>query len=208
MSTSRGGGKIPNYRAAATFFLVLIFLGTIAVPRCWGLTAAPFRGGGVAARVLETDSAANGVSLMQGPVRINDQLSVAGQISPDEIADLAKQGFQTIINNRPDGEEPDQPAAAANQAEAEKKGLRYVYQPVTTSAIGKSDVTAFYHALSRAPTPVLAHCRSGTRCYLLWGLSRVLFEHQSPLAIVAEAAHKGYDLRSLPALAEKLQSEK
>jgi uncharacterized protein (TIGR01244 family) len=135
-------------------------------------------------------------------------LSVAGQISPDEIADLAKQGFETIINNRPDGEEPGQPTAATNQAEAEKQGLRYLYQPVTTSAINKADVTAFYNALSRVPTPVLAHCRSGTRCYLLWGLSRVLFEHESPLAIVADAAHNGYDLRSLPALAEKLQAEK
>ncbi|HEX4113415.1 MAG TPA: TIGR01244 family sulfur transferase [Stellaceae bacterium] len=144
---------------------------------------------------------------MQGPVRITDQLSVAGQISPDEIADLAKQGFATIINNRPDGEEPDQPSAAVNQAAAEQQGLRYVYQPVTTSAIGKADVTAFHHALSRASTPVLAHCRSGTRCYLLWGLSKVLFEHESPLAIVADAAHKGYDLRVLPALAEKLQAE-
>jgi sulfide:quinone oxidoreductase len=144
---------------------------------------------------------------MQGPVRINDQLSVAGQISPEEIAAIAEQGFATIINNRPDGEEPGQPGAAANQAEAEKRGLRYVYQPVTTSAISKADVTAFHHALSRAATPVLAHCRSGTRCYLLWGLSRVLFEHESPLAIVAEATRKGYDLRSLPALAEKLQAE-
>jgi sulfide:quinone oxidoreductase len=145
---------------------------------------------------------------MQGPVRINDQLSVAGQIDRDDIAALAKQGFETIINNRPDGEEPDQPTAALNQEAAEKQGLLYLYQPVTTSAIGKADVTAFHNALLRSPKPVLAHCRSGTRCYLLWGLSRVLFEHDSPLAIVADATHKGYDLRVLPALAERLQAEK
>jgi sulfide:quinone oxidoreductase len=144
---------------------------------------------------------------MQGPVRINDQLSVAGQITADEVADLAKQGFATIINNRPDQEEPGQPQSAVVKAEAERRGLGYVYQPVTTSAISKADVTAFQNALLRAPTPVLAHCRSGTRCYLLWGLSKVMFDHESPLAIVAEAARKGYDLRVLPALAEKLQNE-
>jgi sulfide:quinone oxidoreductase len=145
---------------------------------------------------------------MQGPVRINDQLSVAGQIAPEDIAALKSQGFETIINNRPDNEEPGQFTAAAAQAEAEKQGLRYLYQPVTTSNITKADVTAFHHALSRSTQPILAHCRSGTRCYLLWGLSQVMFDNEAPLAIVAEAARKGYDLRSLPALAEKLQAEK
>ena len=145
---------------------------------------------------------------MQGPVRINDQLSVAGQITRDEVAALKSQGFETIINNRPDNEEPGQPEAADVQAETERQGMRYLYQPVTTSAISKADVTAFHNALLRVPTPVLAHCRSGTRCYLLWGLSKVMFENESALAIVAEASHKGFDLRVLPALAEKLQGEK
>jgi uncharacterized protein (TIGR01244 family) len=145
---------------------------------------------------------------MQGPVRINDQLSVAGQITPAEVATLKSQGFETIINNRPDNEEPGQPAASGVQAEAERQGMRYLYHPVSTSAIGKADVTAFHHAVQRSPGPILAHCRSGTRCYLLWGLSQVMFENASPLAIVAEASRNGYDLRSLPALAEKLQAEK
>jgi uncharacterized protein (TIGR01244 family) len=144
---------------------------------------------------------------MQGPVRINEQLSVAGQIAPDEVAGLHGQGFQTVINNRPDNEEPGQPAAADVKAEVERRGMHYVYQPVTTSAISKADVTAFHNAMTRASKPVLAHCRSGTRCYLLWGLSQVLFDNASPLAIVAEATRKGYDLRVLPALAEKLQTE-
>ncbi|HXE16109.1 MAG TPA: TIGR01244 family sulfur transferase [Stellaceae bacterium] len=145
---------------------------------------------------------------MQGPVRINDQISVAGQVAPGDVAALKNQGFETIINNRPDNEEPGQPAAAAVKAETDKQGMAYLYQPVTTSAISKSDVTTFHNALMRSSKPVLAHCRSGTRCYLLWGLSQVMFENASPLAVVAEAARNGYDLRSLPALADKLQAEK
>jgi uncharacterized protein (TIGR01244 family) len=145
---------------------------------------------------------------MQGPVKINDQLSVAGQITAEEIADLKAQGFGTIINNRPDNEEPGQLTAAAAKAEAERLGLQYLYQPVTTPTIGKAEVVAFYHALSRAPQPVLAHCRSGTRCYLLWGLSKALFDHESPLKLVADAARQGYDLRVLPAMVEKIQAEK
>ncbi|MGH6990204.1 MAG: TIGR01244 family sulfur transferase [Stellaceae bacterium] len=145
---------------------------------------------------------------MQGPVRINEELSVAGQITRAEIAALKEAGFETIINNRPDGEEPGQFAASDAEAEAEAQGLHYVYQPVVTSAISRADVTQFHNALARAQKPVLAHCRSGTRCYLLWGLSQALFEHQSPLEIVAEAARRGFDLRALPTLVEKFQDQK
>ena len=145
---------------------------------------------------------------MQGPVKINDQLSVAGQITADEVAALKSQGFAAIINNRPDNEEPGQPSMAAVKATAEKAGLQYFFQPVTTSSIKKADVVAFHNALGRGTKPILAYCRSGTRCYLLWGLSQTMFENASPLQIVARAAQQGFDLRVLPALAEKLQAEK
>src|SRR5262249_1429801 len=93
------------------------------------------------------------------------------------------------------------------QAETERQGMRYLYQPVSTSSITKADVTAFHNAVQRAASPILAHCRSGTRCYLLWGLSKVMFDNASPLAVVAEAARNGYDVPSLPPLAEKLKNE-
>jgi sulfide:quinone oxidoreductase len=145
---------------------------------------------------------------MQQPTRINEYLSVAGQISKDDIAALAKEGFATIINNRPDDEEPGQLSAAEAKAEAEKCGLDYHYQPIVTGAITRAQVAEFQKMLLRAPKPILAHCRSGTRCYLLWGLSRALFDRESPLKIVAQAAIKGYDLRVLPGLVEKLEAEK
>ncbi len=145
---------------------------------------------------------------MQQPTRVNEYLSVAGQISKDDIAALAKEGFATIINNRPDDEEPGQLRSAAAKAEAEKQGLDYHYQPIVTGAITRAQVAEFQKMLLRAPKPVLAHCRSGTRCYLLWGLSRALFDRESPLKLVAEAAVKGYDLRILPSLVEKLEAEK
>ncbi len=148
------------------------------------------------------------MAMQQGPVRINDELSVAGQIATEDIAALAKAGFATIINNRPDDEEPGQLPMATAKAEAERLGLDYRYQPMTTATVTKADVVAFQNALLRAPKPILAHCRSGTRCYLLWGLSRALLEDDSPLQIVAQAARQGFDLRVLPALVDKLRGEK
>jgi uncharacterized protein (TIGR01244 family) len=140
--------------------------------------------------------------------QITDFLSVAGQISKDDIAGLAKAGVATIINNRPDNEEPGQLTAAEAEAEAKKHGIDYRYLPVTTNAITRAQVAEFDKLLLRSPKPVLAHCRSGTRCYLMWAAARALFERESPLKLVAQAAIKGYDLRVLPSLVEKLEAER
>ena len=140
--------------------------------------------------------------------QITPSLSVAGQISKSDIAEIAKSGFATVINNRPDNEEPGQLTAAEAEAEAKKQGLDYRYQPIVTGAITRAQVAEFQKLLLRSPAPVLAHCRSGTRCYLMWAASRALFDGESPLKLVAEAAIKGYDLRVLPSLVEKLEAEK
>lgn len=139
--------------------------------------------------------------------KVDDSLTVAGQIGHDDIAALAQQGFGTIINNRPDDEEPGQMSQQEAAAEAARRGLEYHYIPVVTGAITREQITAFHNAVRRSAKPVLAHCRSGTRCYLLWGASRVLFEGESALKIVAQAALKGYDLRILPRLIDKLENE-
>jgi sulfide:quinone oxidoreductase len=145
---------------------------------------------------------------MTETTKINDQLSVAGQIALDDLAAFKKAGFATVMNNRPDNEEPGQLDHATAEAEAKKQGLNYVYLPIVSSAISKKDVHDFQNLMLREGKPILAHCRSGTRCYLMYALTRVLNDGESPLALVAEAAAKGYDIRALPMIAEKLQAEK
>jgi len=145
---------------------------------------------------------------MAEPTKINDSLSVAGQISLADIPALAKAGFATILNNRPDDEEPGQLKHETAAAEARKAGLEYQYQPIVSSAISLKDVVEFQKLLQHQQKPILAHCRSGTRCYLMYALTRTLFEGESPLKLVAEAAAKGYDLRALPMLAERLEAQK
>lgn len=145
---------------------------------------------------------------MTEPTKVNDQLSVAAQISLDDFAAFAKSGYATVMNNRPDNEEPGQLDHVTAETEAKKQGLNYVYLPIVSSAISRKDVHDFQNLLLREGKPILAHCRSGTRCYLMYALTRVLNEGASPLALVAEAAAKGYDIRALPMLAEKLQAEK
>src|SRR5262249_22522321 len=101
---------------------------------------------------------------------IDETLQVAGQISPDDVATAAAQGIRTIINNRPDGEQPGQPTSAEIEAAATAAGLGYAHIPVDHSGFSMEQVEAMTAALEQ-PAPALAFCRSGTRSTFLWALA-------------------------------------
>ena len=128
-------------------------------------------------------------------IRIDDSISVAGQLAPADIAAAAAQGFRTVVNNRPDDEGPDQPPGAAIAEAAAAAGLRYVAIPVA-GGFSTRQVEAMAAALAEAEGPVLAFCRSGTRSTNLWALAAAS-QGGDPEAIVAAAAAGGYDIGAL-----------
>jgi len=130
-------------------------------------------------------------------------LSVAGRLDRADIDALAGAGIRTIINNRPDGEDPGQLPAAEAQRLAEAHGITYHHIPITAATLSRTDVDGFAAALKDAPAPVVAHCRSGTRSALLWALTRMR-EGADPLSLIAEAARHGIDIAGLPAIAARL----
>jgi len=132
------------------------------------------------------------------------ELSVAGRLDRADIDALAGAGVRTIINNRPDGEDPGQLPATEARRIAEAHGIAYRHIPITTATLSRADVTAFAAALRETPAPIVAHCRSGTRSALLWALARMR-EGADPLSLIAEAAKHGIDIAALPAIAARLR---
>ena len=130
-------------------------------------------------------------------------VSVAGRLDRADIDALAAAGVRTIINNRPDNEDPGQLPAAEARRLAEAHGIAYHHIPVTAASLSRADVDAFAATLRSAPQPVVAHCRSGTRSTLLWALAR-LREGADPSTLIAEAARHGIDIAALPAFAARL----
>jgi sulfide:quinone oxidoreductase len=127
--------------------------------------------------------------------RLTDDFSVAGQIGEDDLVALAAQGFRTIVNNRPDGEERRQPANAALAAAAQRLGLDYRFIPVITGRIGEGDVAAFEQALATVEGPTLAFCRTGNRCTQLWALAKA--RQLDTETIVRTVANAGFDVSPL-----------
>ncbi|HEX8644434.1 MAG TPA: TIGR01244 family sulfur transferase [Allosphingosinicella sp.] len=114
------------------------------------------------------------------------------QLRPEEVAGLAAAGVTLIVNNRPDGEEPGQPAGAEIEAAARAAGIGYRHIPIA-GGFNLDDVLAMAEALAEPDGKTLLYCRTGTRSTFLWALAR------SELGmgredLVARARAAGYDL--------------
>ncbi|GGC32446.1 hypothetical protein GCM10011371_19830 [Novosphingobium marinum] len=103
---------------------------------------------------------------------VTPRLAVAGQLGLDDIAALEENGFRSLICNRPDDEEPGQPAWSAIEAAAKAAGLETRYIPVGGGMTAELQAGAFADALSGLPEPVLAFCRTGNRSRQLAELVR------------------------------------
>ncbi|WP_203309028.1 MULTISPECIES: TIGR01244 family sulfur transferase [Sphingomonas] len=124
---------------------------------------------------------------------INDRVSVAPQITPEDIAAIKAAGFVAIVNNRPDEEEPGQPSGETIRAAAEEAGLAYAAIPVTHAGFSHPQLDAMAAALAAADGPVLAYCRSGTRSCNLWALAAAK-AGRNPELLVMQARAAGYDI--------------
>lgn len=129
-------------------------------------------------------------------LKLDDGISVAGQITPEHVAIAKAQGVVAIINNRPEGEQPGQPTGDAIRTAAEAAGLAYTAIPVDHSGFRQDQVDAMTQALAAADGPVLAFCRSGTRSTWLWALARATAGADVE-TLIAKAGAQGYDLTGL-----------
>ena len=124
--------------------------------------------------------------------KVTDDFQVSPQITPDEAREAAAAGVTLIINNRPDGEVPDQPKSADIEASARAAGADYLAipfagRPTPEQAKAQAD------AVDGAKGPVLAFCRSGTRSITTWALGEAA-KGRDRAELLRLAAAAGYDL--------------
>jgi len=137
----------------------------------------------------------NGTQTMADIHKLTDDLSVAPQLVASDIDDISQLKFRSILCNRPDQEEQGQPEYDDIRKLAEAAGIEVRFQPVNGAAISDVDVDEFESNIEELPKPVLAYCRSGTRCTVLWALSEA--GKQSADNILKTASDAGYPLDAL-----------
>ena len=99
---------------------------------------------------------------------IAPDFAVSSQLRPGDLPEVAAAGYRAIINNRPDGEAPDQPSSDAIEAAARQLDLDYAYIPVVPGEATDDAARQLDLFLRNVDGPVLAFCRSGRRSAGLW----------------------------------------
>lgn len=126
---------------------------------------------------------------------LSENHSVAGQLDPADMAQMAALGVTTVICNRPDMEVPPSHQAAAVQAAAEAAGLDFVYNPINGSAMTLDNVEEQAEAIDSAEGAVVAYCASGMRSAVMWAFAQAGQLPTDDIIAACEAA--GYQMAGM-----------
>lgn len=126
---------------------------------------------------------------------ITKEFSVSPQIAVEDLHAIAGEGFRSILCNRPDAEETGQPGFAEIAAAAAGEGLEARLVPMGNSGVSPQILADFRVALDEMPKPILAYCRSGTRCTVLWSITS--YGTKDDAEIIKRTQAAGYDMTGL-----------
>ncbi|MBB4065376.1 TIGR01244 family sulfur transferase [Gellertiella hungarica] len=104
--------------------------------------------------------------------KIDSGFDVAGQLVPDQMAEVSTLGYKRVICMRPDNEGFNQPAFADIAAAADKAGLTAIYFPVVPGQMTPDQARKLKTILGSESGPVLAFCASGNRCAAAYDMAR------------------------------------
>lgn len=113
--------------------------------------------------------------------KLDEKLSVTGQISLEDLAEIAAAGYKSVICNRPDYEGGEtQPTSTQLEEAARALGINFVYLPVEIGKVSTEKSEAFNKLLAELPGPVLAFCKTGNRGKTLYELTKQQTEKPEP----------------------------
>jgi uncharacterized protein (TIGR01244 family) len=97
---------------------------------------------------------------------------VSPQISASQLDEAKALGFDTVVCNRPDDEEPGQINSDVIGAACATLGLDYLFLPMQGANFSAEYVEQIQQ-LNQANKKVLAYCRSGNRSSILYNAAAV-----------------------------------
>ena len=125
--------------------------------------------------------------------QLSPNMYASPQIHTIDLDQAKAMGVTLVINNRPDGEAPEEPQGLEIEAAARALGMDYLAIPIGQSGFSEPQVEAMQSAVEKANGAILAYCRSGTRSTLLWSLAQASAGTE-PDELAQAAMKAGYDI--------------
>jgi len=127
-----------------------------------------------------------------GIVGVGPQVLLAGQPTPEGLANARDQGVTLVINVRPNSE-----MTFDERAVVMGLGMEYVSIPFTLQTLKDAQVATFIDAIRALQARegeedrVLVHCRTGDRVAALWAMYEIEDGQVAPEEAVARARRAG-----------------
>lgn len=124
-----------------------------------------------------------------------EQISVAGQLSPQQIQALPARGFKAVVNLRSYQEEG---ATDEDHKRVEALGLPYVNLPVEPAELSVEIIEQLMAKIHELPKPLLVYCGSSLRATFMSLLYIATHHDLSVEAAKAKGRELGFDFDSKP----------
>lgn len=103
-------------------------------------------------------------------LKLNEQVSVSGQLNLDDIELLASEHIELLVCNRPDNEDEGQTPFEEIAAAAEAKGIKTRLLAFSSYQIQNEDRDGLIEIIQEKKR-VHLYCRSGARSKRLWRMA-------------------------------------
>ncbi len=123
--------------------------------------------------------------------KIDEDLSIGGQPTPEDLKELANSGFQSVLNLRSPGEANSLPD---EQQKAEAAGLEYANVPLQPSVPDATLISKALEQLEELPKPVLIHCGAGLRAGAIAIIASAKEQHWTLEQLIEKANDIGLNL--------------
>lgn len=140
---------------------------------------------------------------MENIKKINNELTVAGQVTPEQLQQAVKEGFKSVLNLRSPDEEG---FLVDEQQQAESKGLYYVNIPMKVSTLTEELTTEILKQIDELPKPALIHCAKAMRAGAMALMNVATRQGMSPEQTLEMAGEIGFDCSADPQLKEFFQN--
>ena len=130
---------------------------------------------------------------MADTMKMNDDVTVGGQPTEQEITSLATKGFKSVVNLRTAGEK-EQPISPDDEAAMVKAaGMQYLHLPVSLKGMSEDLVDSFRAEFAKLPRPVFAHCAAGKRAGAMVMMDMAVEQGMTGDETLSKATEMGFD---------------
>ena len=136
---------------------------------------------------------------MENVKKINDELTIAGQVTPEQLQQAAQEGYKSVLNLRSPHEKgflPEEPQLAASA------GLEYINIPLKVDEINDELTTEILQQIDELPKPALIHCGSAMRAGAMAFMNLATRQGMTPEQAFEKAHETGFDCSSHPQMKE------